>query len=239
MIGLMLFTLILFGGRSFIVHLGYFSTRMLLVFFVLNILLLAGERLAIRLFLRSLRTNGYNQKHVLLIGYSRAAEGFIDRVTLNPEWGYHIQGILDDHKKAGYVYKKVQVLGPISHLETFLAANTLDEIVITLSIGEYANLEQIVAACEKSGVHTKFIPDYNNIIPTIPYMEDLQGLPVIHIRHVPLTSVFNATIKRMVDICWNHPVFASYAADSSIDQTYFSRSDHLQPGEDWTAQPSF
>lgn len=67
--------------------------------FVLNILLLAGERLAIRLFLRSLRTNGYNQKHVLLIGYSRAAEGFIDRVTLNPEWGYHIQGILDDHKK--------------------------------------------------------------------------------------------------------------------------------------------
>ena len=199
-IGLMLFTLILFGGRSFIVHLGYFSTRMLLVFFILNILLLAGERMAIRLFLRSLRTNGYNQKHVLLIGYSRAAEGFIDRVSFNPEWGYHIQGILDDHKNADYVYKKIPVLGPISHLETFLAANTLDEIVITLSIGEYANLEQIVAACEKSGVHTKFIPDYNNIIPTIPYMEDLQGLPVINIRHVPLTNVFNATIKRCVDI---------------------------------------
>ena len=135
-IGLMLFTLILFGGRSFIVHLGYFSTRMLLVFFALNILLLAGERLAIRLFLRSLRTNGYNQKHVLMIGYSRAAEGFIDRVSLNPEWGYHIQGILDDHKDPGYVYKKIPVLGPISDLETFLAANTLDEIVITLSIGE-------------------------------------------------------------------------------------------------------
>ncbi len=49
----MLFTLILFGGRSFIVHLGYFSTRMLLVFFALNILLLAGERLAIRLFYAS------------------------------------------------------------------------------------------------------------------------------------------------------------------------------------------
>ena len=156
--------------------------------------------MAIRLFLRSLRTNGYNQKHVLLIGYSRAAEGFIDRVSFNPEWGYHIQGILDDHKNADYVYKKIPVLGPISHLETFLAANTLDEIVITLSIGEYANLEQIVAACEKSGVHTKFIPDYNNIIPTIPYMEDLQGLPVINIRHVPLTNVFNATIKRCVDI---------------------------------------
>ena len=199
-IGLMLFTFILFGGRRFIIHFGLFSTRMILAFFGINIILLEAERMAIRLFLRSLRTNGYNQKHVLLIGYSRAAEGFIDRVSLNPEWGYHIQGILDDHKEQGYAYRQVQVLGTTGNLEGFLAANTLDEIVITLSIREYANLEQIVAACEKSGVHTKFIPDYNNIIPTIPYMEDLQGLPVIHIRHVPLTGVFNATMKRCVDI---------------------------------------
>ena len=199
-IGLMLFTFVLFGLRRFVSHLSYFSTKMILAFFAANIILLEAERISIRIFLRSLRTNGYNQKHVLLIGYSRAAEGFIDRVSVNPEWGYHVQGLLDDHRPAGFAYKKVQVLGPTNHLEDFLASNTLDEIAITLSIKEYSNLEQIVAACEKSGVHTKFIPDYNNIIPTIPYMEDLQGLPVIHIRHVPLTGVFNATMKRIVDL---------------------------------------
>ena len=199
-IGLMLFTFVLFGLRRFVSHLSYFSTKMILAFFAANIILLEAERISIRIFLRSLRTNGYNQKHVLLIGYSRAAEGFIDRVSVNPEWGYHVQGILDDHRPAGFAYKKVQVLGPTNHLEDFLASNTLDEIAITLSIKEYSHLEQIVAACEKSGVHTKFIPDYNNIIPTIPYMEDLQGLPVIHIRHVPLTGVFNATMKRIVDL---------------------------------------
>ena len=199
-IGLMLFTFVLFGLRRFVSHLSYFSTKMILAFFAANIILLEAERISIRIFLRSLRTNGYNQKHVLLIGYSRAAEGFIDRVSVNPEWGYHVQGVLDDHRPAGFAYKKVQVLGPTNHLEDFLASNTLDEIAITLSIKEYSNLEQIVAACEKSGVHTKFIPDYNNIIPTIPYMEDLQGLPVIHIRHVPLTGVFNATMKRIVDL---------------------------------------
>ena len=199
-IGLMLFTFVLFGLRRFVSHLSYFSTKMILAFFAANIILLEAERISIRIFLRSLRTNGYNQKHVLLIGYSRAAEGFIDRVSVNPEWGYHVQGILDDHRPAGFAYKKVQVLGPTNHLEDFVASNTLDEIAITLSIKEYSNLEQIVAACEKSGVHTKFIPDYNNIIPTIPYMEDLQGLPVIHIRHVPLTGVFNATMKRIVDL---------------------------------------
>ena len=200
-IGLMLITFVLFVARKIGPgYLYHFSTRMILAFFALNIVLQTLERNSIRMFLRSMRSNGYNLKHILLIGYSRAAEGFVDRVTVNPEWGYQIQGILDDHQPTGYSYKGVKVLGPVSHLEVFLASNTLDEIAITLSIKEYMNLEEIVAACEKSGVHTKFIPDYNNMIPTIPFMEDLQGLPVIHIRHVPLTSMFNATMKRCVDI---------------------------------------
>lgn len=199
-IGLMLFTFVLFGARRFMLHNEYFSTKMLLAFFGINIVLLEAERMTIRLFLRSLRTNGYNQKHVLLIGYSRAAEGFIDRVSVNPEWGYHIHGILDSRQPVGFEYRGIKVLGHMDHLETFLESNTLDEIEVTLSLKEYSSLEQIVAACEKSGVHTKFIPDYNNMIPTIPYMEDLQGLPVIHIRHVPLTGIFNAAMKRGVDI---------------------------------------
>ena len=81
-----------------------------------------------------------------------------------------------------------------------LPENRLDEIAITLGLDEYSKLEHIVALCEKSGVHTKFIPDYNNIIPTKPYTEDLLGLPVINIRYVPLTNTFNSIVKRTMDI---------------------------------------
>ena len=38
------------------------------------------------------------------------------------------------------------------------------------------------------------------IIPNKPYTEDLQGLPVINIRHVPLTNTVNIVMKRIVDI---------------------------------------
>ena len=58
----------------------------------------------------------------------------------------------------------------------------------------------MVTTCEKSGVHTKFIPDYHNFIPTKPYTEDLYGLPVINIRNVPLSNTFNQLIKRLVDV---------------------------------------
>lgn len=57
-----------------------------------------------------------------------------------------------------------------------------------------------MALCEKSGVHTKLVPDYYNIIPTRPYTEDILGLPVINIRYVPLSNAFPAMIKRLLDI---------------------------------------
>ena len=132
------------------------------------------------------------------------------------------------------------MLGSIANLEVFWRP-TLDEIAITLSIKEYMNLEEIVAACEKSGVHTKFIPDYNNMIPTIPFMEDLQGLPIIHIRHVPLTNMFNATMKRLVDIAggcvWSGYFFAHYAGYGPAGQGDFSGTGAVQPGTGGTAQP--
>ena len=94
----------------------------------------------------------------------------------------------------------VKVLGTIGNLEIILPENKLDEIAITLSLKDYEYLEEIVGMCEKSGVHTKFIPDYNSVIPSKPYTEDLNGLPVINIRHVPLTNTLNAISKRIVDI---------------------------------------
>ena len=111
-----------------------------------------------------------------------------------------IRGILDDNIPAGTEYKGIKVLGRIANLNVILPENRLDEIAITLGLSEYYRLEEIVALCEKSGVHTKFIPDYNKIIPTKPYTEDILGLPVINIRHVPLNEPINRYMKRCVDI---------------------------------------
>ena len=111
-----------------------------------------------------------------------------------------IRGILDDNVPAGTTYKGVKVIGRIANLMIILPSSRLDEIAITLGLSEYYRLEEIVALCEKSGVHTKFIPDYNNIIPTKPYTEDILGLPVINIRYVPLTNTGNMVIKRAMDI---------------------------------------
>ncbi|HIU75202.1 MAG TPA: undecaprenyl-phosphate glucose phosphotransferase [Candidatus Pelethocola excrementipullorum] len=179
---------------------SHIARTVLGLFFVINCILETIVRNLIRYILKKMRKLGYNQKHILLVGYSRAAEEYIDRIIANPQWGYTVRGILDDHVEAGITYKGIKVVGRIANLMVILPENKLDEIAITLGLNEYFRLEEIVAMCEKSGVHTKFIPDYHNIIPTKPYTEDLIGLPVINIRYVPLTNTFNAMIKRVMDV---------------------------------------
>ena len=179
---------------------GEFSRSTYIMFYLFNIVLQWGSRMLMYAFLKNMRERGLNQKQIICVGYSRATEEYIDRVLKNPQWGYLIRGILDDNVPAGTMYKGIKVIGRIANLNVILPANRLDEIAITLGLNEYYRLEEIVALCEKSGVHTKFIPDYNRIIPTKPYTEDILGLPVINIRYVPLSNTFNALVKRVMDI---------------------------------------
>ncbi len=194
-VGLLVFILILYLS-----HESAFSREMLFIFYCVNIVISVSYRFLLRYELNSLRSQGFNLKHILLVGYSRAAEDYIDRIMANPQWGYVVYGILDDNVEHGTTYKGVKVLGRIDNLQIILPENKLDEIAITLSLTEYYKLEHIVDVCEKSGVHTKFIPDYNNMIPTRPYTEDILGLPVINIRHTPLNETFNKFIKRLTDL---------------------------------------
>ena len=133
------------------------------LFLLLNVIFLFVERNVVRIILMRFRKSGLNLKHIVLVGYSRAAEEYIDRIVQNPQWGYKVMGILDDRVVAGTEYRGIGVLGTIGSLSALLEVNHPDEIAITLGLSEYYKLERIVAMCEKAGVHTKFIPDYSKI----------------------------------------------------------------------------
>lgn len=192
--------IVIFIVFLYLIKQQYFSRFMMGAFFVINILFTVVYRTLIRNMLLYFRKKGYNLKYMLLIGYSRAAEEYITRINANPQWGYVVRGILDDRIPSGTLYKGVKVVGRIENIKYILPENNLDEIAITLALKDYDHLEAIVDLCEKSGVHTKFIPDYNSLVPSHPYTEDLMGLPVINIRYVPLTNTLNWVAKRAIDI---------------------------------------
>ena len=178
-IGFMIFILVLYFIKQ-----EHFSRQMLCIFFFINISLEFASRYLIRTILWKMRKQGLNQKHILMIGESQMAEQYMDKLRENPKWGYQVFAHLKDEEK----------------LERILEGNELDEVVIALRAEDYGKLERIVDVCEKAGVHTKMIPDFGNVISTRPYIEDVQGIPVIHVRRVPLNIMRNRVAKRAVDL---------------------------------------
>lgn len=178
-IGFMIFILVLYFIKQ-----EHFSRQMLCIFFFINISLEFASRYLLRTILWKMRKQGLNQKHILMIGESQMAEQYMDRLRENPKWGYQVFAHLKDEEK----------------LERILEGNELDEVVIALRAEDYGKLERIVDVCEKAGVHTKMIPDFGNVISTRPYIEDVQGIPVIHVRRVPLNIMRNRVTKRAVDL---------------------------------------
>lgn len=176
-----------------------YARSVLGLFFFINTFATMAFRVVLRKSLRFARKRGYNQKHILLVGYSEAAEAFIDRIVGNPQWGYSVYGLLDNHREPGFEYRGVRVIGPVTALTPILQENDLEEVAITLSLEDYDFLEEVVKECEKQGVHTQFIPDYNKFIPSRAYTEDLFGLPLINIRYVPLANGGYAALKRIAD----------------------------------------
>ena len=56
------------------------SRSVLAFFYFFNVFITTCFRLSLRKGLRTIRSNGYNLRHILLVGYSRAAEEYIDRL---------------------------------------------------------------------------------------------------------------------------------------------------------------
>lgn len=187
----------------YLLKLMNFSRVMLFIFVILNTVLMILERGSIRYVLRRYRKRGFNQKHCIVIGMTEMAKDFFSAIRKNSQWGYQIVGYVDDKrdKKGEYKY-----LGTTYQLEDILKKYYADIAIIALDDKGYHRLGDVILNCEKAGIKTNIIPYYYKYIPANPYVDDLDGMPIIDTRHVPLDNHMKNFGKRLFDI-----VFATVA----------------------------
>ncbi|ONI39137.1 undecaprenyl-phosphate glucose phosphotransferase [Candidatus Epulonipiscium fishelsonii] len=187
----------------FVVKMLDYSRVLLALFFIINIFFTCTMRIIIKGILRQYHSAGYHQKNCIIIGVNETANAFINKTIYNKHWGYNIFGLIDTElEKGNFNFLKYKMLGNIDNLEKVLEENPIDMIFIALETNEEKYLANILNICENSGIKTSIIPYYYRYIPAKPYMDDLDGLPVIDIRHVPLDNVFKSMLKRAFDICF-------------------------------------
>jgi len=166
------------------------------VFFLLAYGCLTGKRIVLRQLLRWFRSKGYNQKHVLLVGSGPLAEQYLREICSDPALGYQVVGCVTDQAGAHGLRR----LGGFEDLAQVLEETTPDEVVSALELEEFQRTPGIIAACEKAGIRLAIIPFYTSYMPGTFQIDDLNGIPMMSLRRLPLDNAFHAFCKRTMDI---------------------------------------
>ena len=175
-----------------------FSRLTLVVWFFLSGGLLSCKRIVLRRGLRYFRQRGYNQKHILLIGGGETAQSYWEIVQADRELGYIIQGYVSEHQEE--VLEGLNWLGDYEKLEWLLDKRRPDEVVCAIGAEDYGRMPGIIAACEKTGIKLSIIPFYAKYMSSNPQFDELEGLPMLNFRRIPLDNWANAFCKRAMDI---------------------------------------
>jgi len=182
----------------FVQHYIDFSRLTLMIWFVLSTGLLSCKRVLLRRCLRYLRQKGYNQKHVLLVGGGEMARSYWDTVRTGRELGYMVSGYVSAKPVKGM--GELKWLGDYKKLGRLLDAQHPDEAVCAIAPEDYGRMAEIIAACEKTGTKLSIIPFYAKYMSSNPQFDELDGIPLLNFRRIPLDNWANAFCKRAMDI---------------------------------------
>lgn len=188
-------------GMIFFYRGNSFSRVVMVLFWGIDIFLLFAGRLGLRSFLRTLREQGYNLRHLLIVGAGDVGMEVFNRINRFPALGYRVIGFLDDDvEKKNIHVKDVGVLGSLDNFPNLLETENIDEVIITLPPSAYSRILTFVRLCNKEGIRVRIVPDVFEIITNRATIEDLDGIPLIGLSDIPLESFGNRFIKRIEDL---------------------------------------
>lgn len=179
-----------------------FSRYVILAFATINTLTSSVLHYTARLVLQTLRKKGYNLRSVLVVGVSETSKRFNDAVIKHGIYGYKILGFVQT-KTAKPVRKDMKVIGKIEKIAQVLEKERPDLVVYTLEPSEGDYLKEVLDACDHEGIDLKIVPGFQEFIKARGRVEEMEGLPVISIRNIPIRLGYNKFIKRIFDLAFS------------------------------------
>ena len=181
----------------FVSRLNDYSRWTLALFFALSVFVMAVKRVVVRKTLRAIRKQGKNLKTVVIVGSGGSALRYLKELKSDPELGYDTLGYAAAAENGEM---STPYLGGLDRLKEILETLQPDEVVSAITPEEYDATPGIIDACEQAGVKLSIIPVYAEYMPARPQFDDLNGIPLLNIRRIPLDNMANAILKRAGDI---------------------------------------
>lgn len=179
----------------FVFKLGGVSRWVMVQYFFISTALLFCKRWIVRKITRRMRGQGHHKKTLILLGSGATAQDCLRVVQNKQDYGYEYLGYVANHAQMEGEY-----LGDFGALYDILNKYKPEELICALELEEGGQLGQIMEECEKTGTKVSIVPFCYRYIPTRPYIDQMDSIPLINTRRVALDNFLNAFIKRAIDI---------------------------------------
>ena len=192
-------TLLLIGIATFSRGFDY-SRAVLVLFFATDVLFVFAGRTAIRRYLEEAWRHGYGVRRVLVVGAGRLGRAVVDKLADHPEAGLRSVGFVDDDlAKRDVSYRGVPVIGPTSDVARVVEEKRVDAVFLALPLEAHRTMLAVLKDVARTVADVRVVPDLLQHITFRAGVEDLDGLPVVHLTQVPLTG-WMSLLKMTLDL---------------------------------------
>ncbi len=140
-------------------------------------------------------------RQILLIGEGEAARRLQANLEANPRWAGKAAGLLwIDGKPAVEDYPGLPLLGSADDFEQVIERHPVSEVILTRLGLPHQRITALIAECEKNLIDFKLVPDVFSLMSSRVWVTNLDGIPLLGFRMLPLHSAWNRFVKRSFDL---------------------------------------
>ncbi len=192
--------LLVFLGLIFLLREFVLSRITVVLFWVLSVSFLNLGHVAFREGLRFLRRGGYNLRHILVIGSPIQASQLVDRLKWHRHLGLCITGVyLTEEDASSEAPGGVPVLKSQQETLDLVRSGDIDQVFITLPLGEAGKLRGIRELLGDEPIAVHFVPDLTEYSTLRGNVEEFDGLHIITLQDSPFYG-WNSFLKGLMDL---------------------------------------
>ena len=189
-----------FGTALFVLKAAYLSRMFFFIFVITGTLALLIDRALVTLALRKIQEQGYNWRHILVVGTGNRAAQFITKVRQNPDWGLKIIGVInDDEQQEIKEVNGVKVIGTLKDLLAIFHKVPVDQVVFVLPRSRLNQIQEALHVCEVEGKETSIAIDLYDMKIARSVITEIDGIPLLSYNTVRI-SEWQLLVKRAMDI---------------------------------------
>lgn len=188
---------------GFAIHLiGGLSRLWLLYWFMSGIFCMALYRIAAYFAMGYFRTNGYNLKRVVIVGYGKTGQEMHERAVQLADYGYEVVAIHSNNDKPSEPSKPLAAtvvrIEKLENIPGFIAEQNIQEVWITLPLSASQRLVDLQYLLRNALVDIRWVPDLLSLQLLSNRMINFLGLPTIDLNR-PITHGMPGVLKHILD----------------------------------------